>query len=76
MATLVQASTDWQVFVNKNGGMCKKFDELHVLLVIKIDKELAILYFRASYSRRYVQLEELESLFLRKFLIFGIIYHL
>ena len=29
MATLVHASTDWQVFVNKNGGMCKKFDELH-----------------------------------------------
>ena len=29
MATLVHASTDWQVFVNKNGGMCEKFDELH-----------------------------------------------
>ena len=28
MATLVHASTDWQVFVNKNGGMCEKFDEL------------------------------------------------
>ena len=31
MATLVHASTDWQVFVNKNGGMCEKFDELHGL---------------------------------------------
>ena len=29
MATHVHASTDWQVFVNKNGGMCEKFDELH-----------------------------------------------
>ena len=29
MATLVDASTDWQVFVNKNGGMCEKLDELH-----------------------------------------------
>ena len=29
MATLVHASTDWQVFVNKNGGMREKFDELH-----------------------------------------------
>ena len=29
MATLVHASTDWQVFVNKNGGMCEKFHELH-----------------------------------------------
>ena len=29
MATLVHASTDWQVFVNKNGGMYEKFDELH-----------------------------------------------
>ena len=29
MATLVHASTDWQVFVNKNGGMCKMFNELH-----------------------------------------------
>ena len=29
MATFVQASTDWQVFVNKNGGMYEKFDELH-----------------------------------------------
>ena len=28
------------------------------------------------YYIRYVQLEELKSLFLRKFLIFGIIYHL
>ena len=45
-----------------------------MLLVIKINKELAILYFRASYSRGYVQLEELKSLFSRKFLIFGIIY--
>ena len=97
MATLVHASTDWQVFVNKNGGMCEKFDELReefwraralktqifeklkgifCTSRIKINKELAILYFRASYSRRFVQLEELKSLFLRKFLIFGIIYHL
>ena len=29
MATLVRDSTDWQVFANKNGGMCEKFDELH-----------------------------------------------
>ena len=29
MPTLVHASTDWQVFVNKKGGMCEKFDELH-----------------------------------------------
>ena len=29
MATLAHASTDWQVFANKNGGMCEKFDELH-----------------------------------------------
>ena len=29
MATLVHASTDWQVCVNKNDGMCEKFDELH-----------------------------------------------
>ena len=97
MATLVHASTDWQVFVNKNGGMCEKFHELREdykvfwrtrtlktqvfkklkgIFCIKINKELVILYFRASYSRRYVQLEELKSLFLRKFLIFGIIYHL
>ena len=33
----------------------------------KNKQRLAILYFRASYSRRYVQLEELKSLFLRKF---------
>ena len=54
----------------------KKLKGIFVLLVIKINKELAISYFRASYSRRYVQLEELKSLFLRKFLIFGIVYHL
>ena len=54
----------------------KKLQEFSVLLVIKINKDLAILYFRASYARRYVQLEELKSLFLRKFSIFGIIYHL
>ena len=29
MATLVHASTDSQVLVNKNGGMWEKFDELH-----------------------------------------------
>ena len=29
MATLVHASPDWHVFVNKNGGMCEKFIELH-----------------------------------------------
>ena len=29
MATLGHASTDWQVFVTKNGGMCEKFHELH-----------------------------------------------
>ena len=29
MATLVHGSTDWQVFVNRNGGMCEKFDELY-----------------------------------------------
>ena len=84
METLVHASTDWQVFVNKNGGMCERFDELHEELLsifegkalktqilkklkgifctsrYKINKDLAILYFRASYSRKYVQLEELK----------------
>ena len=29
MATLIHTSTDCHVFVNKNGGMCEKFDELH-----------------------------------------------
>ena len=29
MATLLHASTDWQVFVKQKWGMCEKFDELH-----------------------------------------------
>ena len=29
MATLVDASTGWQVFINKNSEICEKFDELH-----------------------------------------------
>ena len=39
----------------------KKLKGIFRTFVVKINKDLAILYFRASYLRRYVQIEELKS---------------
>ena len=77
--SLMNYAKNYKVFWRARALKTQIFEKLKGIFCtsrIKINKELAILYFRASYSRRFVQLEELKSLFLRKFLIFGIIYHL
>ena len=77
MAECAKSLMNYKVFWRARALKTQIFKKLRRVFCAsryKNKQRTGYLYFRASYSRGYVQLEELKSLFSRKFLIFGIIY--